>query len=221
MNKFLLIAFLSLFINACTVPTYLSNIIPTPYKADVQQGSVLNRFDINQLKIGMSKHQVRDIIGYPSIIDPFHNNQWDYINHSSLGSGEIINYRLTLTFEQEKLININTNGIGSLPALKFIEKVAENNRINNEKAAIKAKIAAKRLAQEKIKAEKAQALAIKLAQEKKAKAAKEKAEIAAIKLAKEKAERLAQENALKAAKDIALAKEKALKEKQIQEVNKP
>jgi hypothetical protein len=43
---------------------------------------------------------------------------------------------------------------------------------------------------------------------------------AAIKLAKEKAERLAQENALKAAKDIALAKEKALKEKQIQEVNK-
>ena len=44
---------------------------------------------------------------------------------------------------------------------------------------------------------------------------------AAIKLAKEKAERLAQENALKAAKDIALAKEKALKEKQIQEVNKP
>ncbi|AYQ56349.1 outer membrane protein assembly factor BamE domain-containing protein [Bathymodiolus thermophilus thioautotrophic gill symbiont] len=243
MNKLLLIAFLSLFINACTFPTYVSNLLPTPYRADIHQGSVLNRFDVNRLKTGMSKHQVQDIIGHPSVIDPFHKNQWDYINYSSLGSGKIINYRLILTFAQEKLTNIDTNGIGSLPALTFIEKVAESNRINDEKATIAlakeqariAKIAAKRIAQEKIEAEKAEALAIKLAQEK-AQAEEEKARVAAIKLAKEKAEkikmaqieadRLAQEEALKTtqakiAQNIALAQEKALKEKQIQEDNKP
>ncbi|MDC9715369.1 MAG: outer membrane protein assembly factor BamE [Gammaproteobacteria bacterium] len=248
MNKLILIAFLSLFLNACAVSNYISDITLTPYKADIHQGSALDRFTVNQLKLGMSNHQVQDLIGPPSITDPFHNNQWDYINHSTLGSGEIVSYRLTLTFKQEKLVNINTDGIIPLPALTFIEKVAESKRIDNEKAAEKAKIIAMKLFQEKarIAKEKAKIMAMKITQEK-ARVAKEKAKIAAIKLAqektiekakaeKEKAQRimqekiaaikLAQEKALKrakvekVAKDIANAKIKALEEKQIQEKNK-
>ena len=237
MNKLLLITSLSLLVNACTIPSDFS------YKADIYQGSVLNRIDINQLKIGMSKHQVRDIIGYPSIIDPFHKNQWNYINHSSLNSRKVINYRLTLTFEQEKLTDINTDGIGSLPALRFIEKVAENNRINNEKAAMKTKIVAMKLAKEKAKiakikakriaiaqerkkAEKAQALAIKIAQEKnknresnKRKGQNSNDKTVTIKQDKEKIKEI-KKTKIKT-KYLVQEKTRALKEKQKQEKSKP
>lgn len=128
MNKLVSITFLSLFLNACSTSDYIADMsLPSissfkPYKADVHQGSVLERLAIEQLKIGMSKHQVHDIIGPPSIIDPFHSNQWDYVNYTTLGSGKIIHYRLTLTFKKDKLNNINADGASSLPKLTDKEK---------------------------------------------------------------------------------------------------
>ena len=106
MNKIISITFLSLLLNACSFSDYTPSMLAlslTPYKTDINQGSVLNRFSINQLKIGMSKKQVQELIGPPSVIDPFHNNQWDYINHSTMGSGEVIHYRLILKFEGKKI----------------------------------------------------------------------------------------------------------------------
>jgi recombinational DNA repair protein RecR len=51
---------------------------------------------LDALEQKLHKQGIEEIIGTPSIIDPFHNNQWDYINHSIMGSGEVIRYRLTL-----------------------------------------------------------------------------------------------------------------------------
>ncbi|SMN01085.1 Outer membrane lipoprotein SmpA, a component of the essential YaeT outer-membrane protein assembly complex [uncultured Candidatus Thioglobus sp.] len=70
----------------------------------------------------MSKQQVRELIGSPSIIDPFHNKQWNYIHHSTLGSGEVINYRLILSFKEDKLSHINTDGISTLPKDADVDK---------------------------------------------------------------------------------------------------
>ena len=113
MNKLTLIVLSLPFLSACSpsipelpeLPSLpdISDIIPdtsllTLYKADINQGSVLERFKINQLKVGMSKAQVQDLIGSPSIIDPFHNNQWDYINHSTMHQTDDIRYRLVLKF---------------------------------------------------------------------------------------------------------------------------
>lgn len=143
MNKLIPIVFLSLLLNACSFSDYIPEIPKFPslklYKADINQGSELNRFNINQLKIDMSKQQVQDLIGSPSIVDPFHNNQWDYINHSTKGSGEVIHYRLILTFKGDKLTNINTDGITSLPQLTDKQKVLQNARIAKEKTELEAK----------------------------------------------------------------------------------
>ncbi|MBW5290246.1 MAG: SmpA/OmlA domain protein [Candidatus Ruthia sp. Asou_11_S2] len=122
----------------------------TLYKDDIHQGSVLERFKINQLKLGMSKIQVQDLIGSPSIIDSFHNNQWDYINHSTLHKKDDIHYRLVLTFNDDALTHINTTDIGSLSQLTDKEKEAENKRISDEKEEKIAK--EKALAKAKIKA---------------------------------------------------------------------
>jgi len=122
-----------------------ADISPTPYKADIYQGSVLERFKINQLKVGMSKAQVQDLIGSPSVIDPFHNNQWDYINYSTPGTGSIVHYRLTLAFDNTTLTKINTTGIDSLPQLTDAEKALEGKRIAEEKAKVEAAAEAKRI----------------------------------------------------------------------------
>ena len=186
MNKLTLVLLsLSLpFLSACTpsmptlpdMPNLLPDMsLPTLYKDDIQQGSVLTRFKINQLRVGMSKAQVQDLIGSPSIIDPFHSNQWDYINHTTRHERSDIHYRLALKFTQDKLATIDSSGIVSLDKMTDKEKALEEKRLIVEKAKIEterqAKIKAKKLknAQEakRIKDEKlaAEKLAIANAQE--------------------------------------------------------
>ena len=159
MNKLTLVLFsLSLpFLSACTpsmptlpdMPNLLPDIsLPTLYKDDVQQGSVLTRFKINQLRVGMSKAQVQDLIGSPSIIDPFHSNQWDYINHTTRHERSDIHYRLALKFTQDKLATIDSSGIVSLDKMTDKEKALEEKRLIEEKTKIEAE------RQAKIKAEK-------------------------------------------------------------------
>jgi outer membrane protein assembly factor BamE len=216
--------------------------LPTLYKDDVQQGSVLTRFKINQLKTGMSKTQVQNLIGSPSITDPFHNNQWDYINHSTRHEKDDIHYRLILKFTNQKLTTIDTSGIASLAKLTDKEKALEDKRIAKEKAQKlaqeKARIAEeKRVAEEKriieekriaermlaIKKAKAAELEKKIkleyalqqeADRKKAAKAAELKKNQAKKLAEEQLEqkRIAEEEAAKADKAAKMAADKAKQE---------
>ena len=50
-----------------------------PYKPDVIQGNVVTTEQISQVKPGMTKVQVREILGSPLITDPFHADRWDYV----------------------------------------------------------------------------------------------------------------------------------------------
>ena len=50
-----------------------------PYKPDIVQGNVVTTEQISQVKPGMSRAQVRDILGSPLIADPFHAQRWDYV----------------------------------------------------------------------------------------------------------------------------------------------
>ena len=86
------------------------------YKPTIMQGSVLDMDEVNKLQLGMSKESVMNLIGSPSIIDPFHQYQWDYINHSLI-EGEIeIQYRLRLIFKDNLLTEIDKSGLESLSA---------------------------------------------------------------------------------------------------------
>src|SRR3954465_9951811 len=51
----------------------------SPYKPDVVQGNVVTTEQISQVKPGMSRSQVKDILGSPLITDPFHADRWDYV----------------------------------------------------------------------------------------------------------------------------------------------
>ncbi|WP_416686370.1 outer membrane protein assembly factor BamE [Candidatus Pseudothioglobus sp. Uisw_041] len=84
------------------------------YKPTIMQGTILDIKEVNQLQLGMSKQSVMNLIGSPSIIDPFHQYQWDYINHSTI-DGEIeIRYRLRLIFSGNLLSEIDKSGLEEL-----------------------------------------------------------------------------------------------------------
>ena len=86
------------------------------YKPTIMQGSVLEMSDVDLLQIGMTKETVMDLLGSPSIIDPFHQYQWDYINHSSIEGKTKIQYRLRLIFDGNTLVEIDKSGLEGLLA---------------------------------------------------------------------------------------------------------
>jgi outer membrane protein assembly factor BamE len=51
----------------------------TPYRMDIQQGNVVTQEQAALIKPGMSRLQVRDILGSPMLTDVFHADRWDYI----------------------------------------------------------------------------------------------------------------------------------------------
>jgi outer membrane protein assembly factor BamE len=51
----------------------------TPYKIDILQGNVVTREQVQELKTGMPREQVRDILGSPLLASVFHADRWDYV----------------------------------------------------------------------------------------------------------------------------------------------
>jgi outer membrane protein assembly factor BamE len=51
----------------------------TPYRVEVVQGNFISKEQVEALKPGMSRQQVRDILGTPLVTSVFHGNRWDYV----------------------------------------------------------------------------------------------------------------------------------------------
>ena len=51
----------------------------TPYKIDVVQGNFVSREQVEALKPGMGRQQVKDILGTPLMTSLFHHDRWDYV----------------------------------------------------------------------------------------------------------------------------------------------
>lgn len=55
------------------------------YQATLSQGNLLDQEDIDQVEVGMTRGQVRFLLGTPMIDDPFHENRWDYVYFLRVG----------------------------------------------------------------------------------------------------------------------------------------
>jgi len=78
-----------------------------PYKMEIQQGNVVTSKMLLQLKPGMTKSQVRYIMGTPLIQDSFHGNRWDYF-YQMRESGKVTEQRLVyLTFKNNVLDKVS------------------------------------------------------------------------------------------------------------------
>lgn len=94
--------------------------VPTikPYKMDIQQGNVVTPKMMMQLRPGMTKSQVRFIMGTPLLVDSFHADRWDYF-YQMRKDGKILEQRrVILDFEGDSLAHVRGDVIpaGSDPA---------------------------------------------------------------------------------------------------------
>ncbi|MCW3150646.1 outer membrane protein assembly factor BamE [Stutzerimonas stutzeri] len=72
---------------------------PGVYKVDIQQGNVVTQDMIDQLRPGMTRKQVRFIMGNPLITDTFHANRWDYLYSIQPGGSPRQQERVSLVFD--------------------------------------------------------------------------------------------------------------------------
>ena len=64
-----------LLLGACSLmPGFLQ-----PYRIDIQQGNFVSQEMVSQLKLGMTREQVRALLGTPLLTDIFHADRWDYV----------------------------------------------------------------------------------------------------------------------------------------------
>ncbi len=73
------------------------------YKPDIQQGNVLNKDNVEQLKPGMSKEQVLSLLGQPSVASPFDQDRWDYVSTLQQRGGKIALKNFIVYFENDVL----------------------------------------------------------------------------------------------------------------------
>lgn len=64
--------------DAATSASTLGGLIK-PYKIDVVQGNVITKEQVSALKTGMTRVEVRDVLGTPLLQSVFHANRWDYV----------------------------------------------------------------------------------------------------------------------------------------------
>ena len=71
----------------------------TPYKVDIQQGNFVSSEMLSKLKPGMTKEQVRFVLGTPLLTDMFHANRWDYLFRLQKPNGALTTNRVTVFFK--------------------------------------------------------------------------------------------------------------------------
>ena len=87
------------------------------YRMDIQQGNFVTEDVAAKLHTGMTKSEVRTLLGTPLLVDAFHNNRWDYYfaNHRS-GQKPDEATRLSVFFENDKVVDFYGGTRPALPA---------------------------------------------------------------------------------------------------------
>ncbi|WP_051279009.1 outer membrane protein assembly factor BamE [Chitinilyticum aquatile] len=104
----------SLLLSGCGVLNALS-----PYKLDIPQGNEVTADQVAQLKAGMSRGQVRFLLGTPLLQDPFHSDRWDYVYSDARGGSLKRHFAFTVFFDGDTLTRWQGSTLPVDPNSKF------------------------------------------------------------------------------------------------------
>ena len=80
----------------------------TPYRIEIQQGNYMTQEMVAQLKPGLTRDQVRFVMGTPLLTDIFHDERWDYVFvRQRANSREVEHRRIAVFFEDGKLKRVD------------------------------------------------------------------------------------------------------------------
>ncbi len=103
-GQWLLLIILTLFCTACSTSHF-----PWVYRVDIEQGNIVDDDKLAEVKTGMTKAQIKYLLGTPLIQDTFEQARWDYFYSFRTGKGRYESRRVTLRFEGDNLASIEDN----------------------------------------------------------------------------------------------------------------
>jgi outer membrane protein assembly factor BamE len=107
----------------------------TPYRITIVQGNFVSKEAAAQMHVGMSRAEVRQLLGTPLLTDMFHDNRWDYVFYFKRGSTAVVQQRdFVVNFEADRVTS--WSGGDDLPS--NLELLAE---IDGDRGGKKKKVA--------------------------------------------------------------------------------
>jgi outer membrane protein assembly factor BamE len=94
----------------CSLLSGCASWLPDAHRPDLTQGNAIKPEDLAKLQPGMNRSKVIEIIGNPTLIDPFHAERWDYIYRYIPGRGKAEQSRVSLFFDGDVLKRIDKSG---------------------------------------------------------------------------------------------------------------
>ena len=91
------------------------------YTIDIQQGNYVSQEMVSRLKPGMSKEQVRFVMGTPLLTDIFHANRWDYVYYHKIPGGKTVERKLAVLFKDGKLDRLEGDVVSAAERQEFGE----------------------------------------------------------------------------------------------------
>lgn len=85
-----------------------------PYRMDIQQGNFVSQDMVSQLKRGMTRDQVRFVLGTPLVTDIFHANRWDYVYYLDRPGQPRVERRLAVFFDDDRLARLEGDVAGEV-----------------------------------------------------------------------------------------------------------
>jgi outer membrane protein assembly factor BamE len=84
------------------------------YRIDIQQGNFLENKEIDQITVGMTRSQVRYLLGTPIVGNAFQNSRWDYVYFLKHGrTAKTDQKHFTVYFEEDKVTRIERRETGT------------------------------------------------------------------------------------------------------------
>ena len=118
MLRIFLIIVLGAALNACSTLKF-----PGVHRINIQQGNVITQQMIDKLRPGMTKSQVRFVLGNAIVDDSLHAARWDYVYTLSVAGGDQIKTKLSIYFVEERLSYF----VGDFIPSDEYEKYRQNN----------------------------------------------------------------------------------------------
>ncbi len=77
------------------------------YRIDIPQGNYLEKTDIEKLQVGMTKEQVKYVLGSPVVVDSFEPDRWHYVYQFKSGRNKEFNTRkdFIMVFKDNLLVS--------------------------------------------------------------------------------------------------------------------
>jgi outer membrane protein assembly factor BamE len=127
--RFALYALLALSVAGCSLV----------YRLPTRQGNIIEQKQLELLRTGQTRDQVKFLLGTPLATSPFRTDRWEYLGYYKDPRGNVTSRTVTLYFEEEKLARIEGLAIKGKskpldgPEIDRIVKAQQNSALQNQR----------------------------------------------------------------------------------------